>query len=264
MKSAGSLAILAGVVSAIVGLGTLWSDHRYKQTLSVLDSVKAQVEQTNSQIALATQQLDERRHQYATLKEVYTEVLEAMRDTSSSGPQRRELTLVLVEVMTVEPARERMRALLMAGGDQAIVAQVNALTAFDASQREAAEGALMRVRAPDLPSGSGRLADIDLDVFWCQSSGAAARAQAELVAGALDRETGGRVRVRELPALVNARPGYRKHGYSATFNLDHPETEYASAVRSIAEAAAGVPFEQRGSSQLTPWYVSLFLCPSAG
>lgn len=263
MKSAGSLAVLAGIVSAIVGLGTLWNDHRYKQTLSVLDSVKAQVEQTRAQIALATQQLDERRHQYATLKEVYAEVLEAMRDTSPSGPQRRELTLVLVEVMTVEPARERMRALLMAGGDQAIIAQVNALTAFDASQRDAAEGALRRVRASDPPSGSGRLADIDLDVFWCQASGEAAKLQAQVVAAALDRETSGRVRVRELPVLVNARPGYRKHGYTTTINLDHPEVAYASAVQSIAEAAAGVPFEQRGSGQLTPWYVSLFLCPSA-
>ncbi|MBX3726783.1 MAG: hypothetical protein KF823_12805 [Xanthomonadales bacterium] len=264
IQKAGSLAILAAIVSAIVGLGTLWNDHRYKQTLSLLDGVKAEVERTRAEIAVATQQLEERRHQYATLKEVYSEVLEAMRDTSTSGPQRRELTLVLVEVMTAEPARERMRALLMASGDQAIVAQVNALSAFDASQKVVSEEAFNRARAAPASSARGRLADIDLDVFWCVGSGAVASAQAEIVAAALRRETSGRVRVRELPALVNAHPGYRKHGYSATFNFDHPEFEYAPAVTAIAEEASGVAFEQRASSQLTPWYVSLFLCPTAG
>jgi hypothetical protein len=265
MRNAGSLAILTAIVSAIVGLGTLWNDYRYKQTLRGLDAVKTEVERTRAEIAVATQQLEERRHQFTTLKDVYAEVLEAVRDTSPAGRQRRELTLVLVEVLTAEPATERMRALLMAGGDQAIVAQVNALNEFDASQKEIAADALKpRAQVAAAASSGWRLEELDLDVFWCEGSGAAARAQAQAVADALRGETNGRVRVRELPALVNARPGYRKHGYSATFNVDHPEAAYARTVLDLAGEAIAVPFEQRASLQLTPWYVSLFLCPAVG
>lgn len=107
--------------------------------------------------------------------------------------------------------------------------------------------------------------DWDYDLFWCTSSGSAAEEQAALVKEALAREGAkGRLRVRELPDSVNAKPGYKVSGYS--IRRSNNEVAQADALEALAERvlrASGyaIDFRAEPTSTRTAWYVSAFFCP---
>jgi hypothetical protein len=107
----------------------------------------------------------------------------------------------------------------------------------------------------------------DFDIFWCSTSGAKAKAQAETIGEQLAAEGAeGRIRIRELPDSINAKSGYQIDGYAIRRNSN--EKEAATALKSLAENAleesgSNTTFTQSLTRQSTPWYISAFLCPSS-
>lgn len=104
----------------------------------------------------------------------------------------------------------------------------------------------------------------DLDIFWCESSGAGAKAQADQLKYIIQEQGAkGRIRSRILPDVTNARPGYRVKGYQIRPNDN--EIPFANEVRQFATNLTGgdVEIEIKRSAQNTPWYLSLFICPES-
>lgn len=104
----------------------------------------------------------------------------------------------------------------------------------------------------------------DVDVFWCEGPKSAANlALADSVARALGlgdaRGTKiGRVRLRMLSTVKQAESGYRPVGLEV-----RGEVSESAAARAIAAALSGEregTFRVRPSAQVTPWYVSAFVC----
>jgi hypothetical protein len=116
----------------------------------------------------------------------------------------------------------------------------------------------------------------DADIFWCGGAGEAAnKANAERVQAILSTEQTrqlqqgrsdssglpfqvGRVRLRELQAGVNARPGYQIR--SNLIRGEAGETMQAETLRRFIGAQNGPTLTVQTSSQSTPYYLSVFLC----
>jgi hypothetical protein len=100
-----------------------------------------------------------------------------------------------------------------------------------------------------------------IDVFWCSATGDAARAGAEAVVSTL-RAAGakGRLRVRELPASINASPGYQISGL--VIRREIGEQASAAALKQVVDQAYKPrdEFTVMSSRQSTPGYLSLFVC----
>lgn len=104
--------------------------------------------------------------------------------------------------------------------------------------------------------------DYDFDIFWCLESGPTAETTANKVKAALqDGGARGRLRVRPLPASVNARPGYQIKGFEIRPNAN--EVDQANALKDLTRGTLGpgVDFSLRTSKTSTPWYLSAFVCP---
>jgi hypothetical protein len=146
--------------------------------------------------------------------------------------------------------------------DPALLARVDE-TKFDAEEvvLHAAEK-LPPVR-PQPASGAAQTAwnGYDFDVFWCsgQPNSNIWRQSAEDIAalGTKDPRSGGRWRVRELPANVNARPGYSiKQNEIRVSSAD--ERPIADALKSLLQSK-GV-FKIRSTTKDTRGYLSVFVC----
>lgn len=102
----------------------------------------------------------------------------------------------------------------------------------------------------------------DLDIFWCEASGAAAKEQADQLKYVIESEGAkGRIRSRILPEITNNRPGYGVKGYQIRPNAN--ELTFANDVGEFVNDLTNgdVTFEIKQSAQNTPWYLSLFICP---
>ena len=76
----------------------------------------------------------------------------------------------------------------------------------------------------------------NVDVFWCKATGDAARAGAENVVSTLQAAGAkGRLRVRELPASINASPGYQISGL--VIRREIGEQASAAALKKVADQA---------------------------
>jgi hypothetical protein len=102
----------------------------------------------------------------------------------------------------------------------------------------------------------------DIDIFWCEASGAAAKEQADQLKYVIENDGAkGRIRSRILPEVTNKRPGYGVKGYQIRPNAN--ELAFANEVNQFVDTLTNgdVSFEIKQSSQNTPWYLSLFICP---
>ncbi len=102
----------------------------------------------------------------------------------------------------------------------------------------------------------------DLDIFWCESSGAGAKEQADQLKYVIEGEGAqGRIRSRILPDITNQKPGYGVKGYQIRPNAN--ELAFANQVAKFVNTLTNgdVSFEIKQSAQKTPWYLSVFICP---
>lgn len=122
---------------------------------------------------------------------------------------------------------------------------------------------------------TGRAQGWDVDVFWCRGAGAdeanyvTASAAANVLAGKAKTGTPldagkavtlGRIRLRPLPAEINAKPGYRAVGAQLRRESAFGEPAAADAVLAVVHAAQPARFTPIRVSNRTPWYLSMFVC----
>jgi hypothetical protein len=157
-------------------------------------------------------------------------------------------------------------------------------TVFSLQQAQVQAEAETRGPAPETPAADAaavspgsraRWSNYDFDIFWCDgvSNAASNRAIAERLAllRAADADASGRWRVRALPALTNQRAGYRVRGYEIRWSSPDEKPladRFAAAANAVLAAGPGRPaldaggrMVARGASQVTPWYLSAFVCP---
>ena len=113
--------------------------------------------------------------------------------------------------------------------------------------------------APVAPSWG----DWDFDIFWCANSGVEAENLANKIRSWLINDGAkGRVRSRVLPNSVNAKSGFRVTGYQ--IRRSQQEVAMANRIERFILSIEGLEdltLVQHVSSQNTPWYLSVFVCP---
>jgi len=117
---------------------------------------------------------------------------------------------------------------------------------------------------------SPKWSNYDFDFFWCEnaSNPEATKRAAEFAAALkqLDPQASGRWRIRKLPFEINKGPGYRVEGYKIHVTSDD-EQKLANVLKRIlkqqAIPSADVNFDIKRIQYSTPWYISIFFCPSA-
>lgn len=154
-------------------------------------------------------------------------------------------------------------------------------TVFSLQQAQVQAEAETRGPAPEAPAGAAgaanraRWSNYDFDIFWCDGVPNAARnrAIAERLAllKAADADASGRWRVRALPLLTNQRAGYRVRGYEIRWSSPDEKPladRFAAAANAVLAGGTGGNaldpagrMVARGASQVTPWYLSAFVCP---
>ena len=117
----------------------------------------------------------------------------------------------------------------------------------------------------DMPEPKASLAwnDWDFDIFWCASAGVEAESLANTITYALKKDGAkGRIRARVLPDSVNQRSAYGAWGVE--IRRSDNEAAMANKLASFAEtlpAFEQLTIRQKTTTQDTPWYISMFVCP---
>ena len=103
----------------------------------------------------------------------------------------------------------------------------------------------------------------DIDIFWCADGSLNAENDANKIRAWLQQDGAqGRIRARILPSSVNQQSGYRVSGYEIRRSAD--EVGMANRLETFLRSIEGVgdhPWKQRTTTQDTPWYISVFICP---
>ncbi len=105
--------------------------------------------------------------------------------------------------------------------------------------------------------------DWDFDIFWCAGGGLNAENDANKIRAWLQRDGAqGRIRTRILPSSINQQAGYKVKGYEIRRSTE--EAGMANRLETFLRNIEGVgkyPWVQRTTTQNTPWYISVFICP---
>lgn len=185
---------------------------------------------------------------------IYDKVVESL---ESHDQRKQQVAKALVVVMASPELRDNLLAVLEQAGTDTLRKQVAKIIQSE-NKFKVEESAI-----PVTPAMTAAAADwksYNYDIFWCEQSGPGGEAFAQQVMQAL-KENGatGRLRVRQLPASVNARAGYQISGYVIRANQN--ESKIAEALRKRAGAVLGTDFVVTFSGQDTPLYISCFICP---
>ncbi len=136
------------------------------------------------------------------------------------------------------------------------------IAAEDAASKSA-EG-----QAPSVQSKAPNWSNYDFDIFWCQTDNADLNARGQAIAANIHRigaKAKGRWRLRPLPALTNAQPGYGASGYQIRISSGD-ESTYANQLADrgnevLAKNNIAERFRVLPSRKDTRWYISVFVCP---
>lgn len=275
---------LVGVAVAALGA---WSAYQATAVKGQVERQSARIAELQAEIARSAEVREERRLNHDITIRIFDEVKEIYATSLPPEQMLNRLTSVaaLLEAIPDPAVRTQLAAAVkaaidgLASGARPSTAQVKeqaaALksqvdeTVFRAEERGAAPVGRVGPLAVARPPG-GRAEtwfDYDVDLFWCDdaTNPDAARREAEAAVRLRARhpEGTGLWRVRQLPAAVNARAGYRVTGYV----LEVTGTDEQRIAEGLQEAlrrdVAGPEFTIRRSSIASPRYISAFFCPGA-
>ncbi len=178
-------------------------------------------------------------------------------ETTDVRKQRVAKALIFAMLADDDPLRAGLLEVLSAEGSEEIrteaAAALSELGRFTADQAEIQHQAI--VTGTDWQS-------YNYDIFWCTANGDDNRETANRVLESFRQaNVKGRLRLRELPASINASPGYRISGLM--IRRESGEEAAASDAKQIADTVIGGRgngFVQSLSRQRTPNYISLFVC----
>ena len=224
-----------------------------------------QLQQRIGEIDLFVKKSKEEREERESNQNFNIKIYDIVTQSLEEGsPQKQEAAKAFVIVMVEEPLRSSLLHVLKQGGTPTVKADIGRI--LEQEEKFMSNISMVpekqREEAPSFDWG-----EWDFDLFWCSTSGDAAKQQAEAIGDQLLAEGAkGRVRIRELPESINAKSGYQIDGYAIRRNTDENET--AEALKSLAERTLkknGIRSDFRVglTRQATPWYVSAFVCPSS-
>lgn len=291
---ASSLSKIEKVVGLLITLFTGWAAF---QSSSVKDSVALQgtaLDGLKTEIARSADDRETRKLNHEITIKIFEEVKDIYKTPNQTPDQvlnRLLAVSALVEAIPQSDVRSSLAAAVKAAADNvtATVAKPSEeikqktevvkskvdVTVFRADQNDLGStqpkdhqslltaANVSKIEAP-------KWSNYDFDFFWCEkaNNSDAAKRAAELAAALrqLDPSATGRWRVRKLPAEINEKPGYRVEGYKMHVTSDD-EQKIATVLKGVLKQqtipSMDTEFEIKRIQYSTPWYISVFFCPSA-
>lgn len=291
---------VAGTVLGLIGSAAgIYSQILLDRQQIELNEQKAAAAALESQVKLLAAKRDDRKLDYEIAIKIYDKIVATDQQDSNSLRLAVALVEVLpdggfkarlgsaVETLAASVAKETTdQTLRDAATEVAEVARFSAAQTElrnEIAQQAVAASLIDRIASiaepgvgpGDTPAASDGRSDRvipgspkgwDYDVFWCERgdplTDAANLQAATLAATALVSDESGRIRVRELPKAVNARPGYQISGFVIQADANKSEIAEATRVQELlSTATSDEPFVIRpNSGDPSPWYLSVFMC----
>jgi hypothetical protein len=257
--------ILVPVVSVATALMVALLNQQVSQNDLELRSRDQQLQERLAELDLLVKKNKEEREERESNQGFNLKIYEIVtKSLEEKNAQKQEAAKAFVVVMVDEPLRSSLLNVLKQGGELDVKEDIGKILA--AEEKFQTYSALVPKKTREIaPTYSW--GEWDFDVFWCAASGDQARMQAEKIGEQLVSEGAkGRIRIRELPDSINAKSGYQIDGYAIRRNSGEEKT--AQALKQLAEKALqrngdSAEFSVSLTRQNTPWYISVFLCPSS-
>lgn len=263
---------LKGTAAALAAVFAMIASNQSAKNTTALDQLKAQTEQMRAQAEVRARQTD------LDLK-VYELVEKALSLSGAEAQGHGVAAAAMINALTDSPLRDQLlHALRVGSKDPVLVRQLQEAEEFDAEQEPAPRPAnqssrlegtwrtnllnrlLPAVAAQGLP---GALKGYRVDLFYCEaSSPAVTTSRRRRAEAALDRlrPAGESItaRVRLLPSLVQARPGYQSFADEIRYDPDPAETAAAQFLSTLLKM--GPSSLRVVNAKATPGYISVFYC----
>lgn len=243
------ISVATAVMVGLLNFQVSSNDQKMRERINAIDAA----------VKKSQEQRAERESNQSFNIKIYDIVTKSLEE---GNPKKQEAAKAFVVVMVDEPLRSSLLNVLKQGGAPTVKADISRILAQE-QQFQSNFAAVPTKTRND--TASYQWGNWDFDIFWCSTSGQAAKRQAESIGDQLLAEGAkGRVRIRELPESINAKSGYQIDGYAIRRNNDEEAT--ANALKGLAEKVlnkSGVraEFSMSLSRQSTPWYISAFVCP---
>lgn len=251
--------VIVPAVTVVTALLAAYVNYSVSTVKSALDEQQAELAQQRLALdTLSTERSVQRLDEDLNFR-IYDAVTASL---MTDDARQQQAATALVIVMAGEPLRGRLLQLF----DQAATTAPEVRRSVsEVIQKEGTfqrEEAVVQVATAAEPSQSGAgWGEWDVDVFWCERSGAGSEQQAQAIVDALRADGAkGRLRARILPDSINAQAGYGVRGYA--IRRDAGEEERATALEVLAERVLPqTDFVVSSSRSGTRWYLSAFVCP---
>lgn|GEM_PF-2917609 len=233
----------------------------------------------------ATQLLSFRQEDRADLaldREYQLKVAELTLASIESSNAKKQMALLALAQSLPEPMSTRLVTALTGSEDDKVASgaqsALSATVDFDRVNAASPTGPVAQAAATSAPTMPTAQTTVlapytkigwDFDVFWCQGTAmeparyqralkfSTALADASKGNRKIGGEALGRVRLRPLSPIVNARPGYGIYG--DIVRAEPSETKFANAVAAFA-GQSGTPLTVTASGTSTRTYLSFFFC----
>ncbi len=294
LKPTFSLTLIEKSVGILIMIITGWTAF---QSSTVKDTIALQgssIESLKAEIAKSANERETRKLNHEITIKIFEEVSNIYK-TPNQTPDillnRLFAVAALIEAVPDIEVRKSLASAVKAAADNAsatvikptdaVILKTEAvknkvdLTIFRADQNDSESSRLRDEKSLSVAAQSSNINDpkwsnYDFDFFWCETADnpEAAKNAAESAFNLknLDQSATGRWRVRKLPAEINIKPGYRKEGYLINVSSDD-EQKIANVLSSLLKQqeipSKDFNFVIKKVSNSTPWYISVFMCPSA-
>ncbi len=267
------LNVLEKLITVVAAGGLAFTTFSANSLKNQLDEVSARQQIS---IELRKDERENSKQANELTKIIFDEFVAAIKDDGDVQQRIDRLNAVLVLTYAIPDPRQqegmamavkRSMERITPPADQAVAKQL-AAAKFDADElvaRASGEQRESLVPASAAPrSEVAKWSNYDFDVFYCDGlpDTELLQRQANEVAGlkGVDASASGRWRVRPLPVSVNQRAGYQVKGNEIRYS-SADEKVLADELQQLMQKRLGVHVVTRLSSQQTPWYLSVFLCP---
>ena len=289
-----TLSTVEKLVGILIAAFTGWAAYQSSGVKDHIALQSAALENLKTEIAKNADDRETRKLNHEITIKIFEEVKDIYKTPNQSVDQilnRLLAVSALVEAVPDRDVRTSLAAAVTAAADnvqtslakpteeirkkaEAVKSRVE-VTVFRADQNDSGsvqpkDHQSLRAAASESKINAPKWSNYDFDFFWCEKADSpdAAKRAAELAAGLrqLDPSAAGRWRVRKLPVEINEKPGYRVDGYKMHVTSDDEQT-IATVLQGVLKQQ-GIPssdtaFDIKRIQFSTPWYISVFFCPSA-